>query len=159
MAVVATPVPAATWYAMYRQWRGLVVMLALSPTSSTTTFFATLFNRLFLVYVAAFSLIFATLAVLVTSTHVRSSNAPRVPAVIAIYAWVVVVPPLAWLGPVVPGLVAAYPPAFLQGTGRRRIRSTFRTCRSGCRAPRSSAGCCGGGFFRDPTGGAWLVYG
>ena len=125
MAVVATPVLlAATWYAVHGQWRGLVVMLgalAYLLYNDVLLLFATPFNRLFLVYVAAFSLaIFATLAVLVTvDPRAVSERLPRVPARgIAIYAWVVVVlNALAWLGPVVPGLVAAYPPAFLQGTG------------------------------------------
>jgi hypothetical protein len=125
MAVVATPVLlAATWYAVHGQWRGLVVMLgalAYLLYNDVLLLFATPFNRLFLVYVAAFSLaIFATLAVLVTvDPRAVSERLPRVPARgIAIYAWVVVVlNALAWLGPVVPGLVATYPPAFLQGTG------------------------------------------
>jgi hypothetical protein len=105
-------------------WRGIVVTigaLAYLAYNDFLLLFATPFNGLFLVYVAAMSLTAFALGAMVLTTDPRgiSEHCWRVPARgIAIYAWVVVtLNTLMWLRTIVPASLSGDPTAFLAGSG------------------------------------------
>jgi hypothetical protein len=148
-------------------WRGLVVTigcLAYLAYNDFLLLFATPFNPLFLVYVAAMSLTaFALATTIVTSNHdAVAEHCRRVPArAIAGYAWVVAfLNALVWLRSIVPAMFAADPKSFLAGSGV----ATNPVFVQDLTFWLPSAAIIGALLWRRlPTGyvlgGAWLVYG
>lgn len=100
-------------------WIGALAYLAYN---AVMLLFGTPFNALFLAYDAILGLsIWAAITLLhridVEAYAARIEPGARVRAV-AVFIWVVVaLNTLAWLGGIVPGLRAGWPPAFLVGTG------------------------------------------
>ena len=124
LAIGIPTLAVATWLAGRGSWRGLVVAigaLAYLAYNGFLLLFATPFNPLFLVYVAAMSLTaFALATTILTTDHdAVADHAAGVPARgIAIYAWVVVVlNGLVWLKTIVPAMFATDPTSFLEGSG------------------------------------------
>jgi hypothetical protein len=84
--------------------------------------FATPFNRLFLLYVATFSLALWSLVAVLRVVDIAALGARIAPGVprraIAVFVWVLVaLNAAAWLGGIVPGMGQDADPAFLAGTG------------------------------------------
>jgi hypothetical protein len=105
-------------------WRGTlfaVGALAYLAYNDFLLLFATPFNSLFLIYVAAMSLTaFALATTAVTTDHVAiAERCVHVPVRgIAIYAWVVtVLNTLVWLKTIIPATFSADPTSFLEGSG------------------------------------------
>jgi len=105
-------------------WRGLLAAigaLAYLAYNDFLLLFATPFNPLFLVYIAAMSLTaFALATTILTSDHLAvAERCRRVPARgIATYMWVVtVLNTLVWLRAIVPAMFAPDPTSFLEGSG------------------------------------------
>jgi hypothetical protein len=125
MLVVGVPtLVAATGLARAGRWPAVVValgVLAYLAYNDVMYLFATPFNRLFLVYVAAFGLtIYATaVAVLTTDARAVADRLPGLPARgIAAYMWIVVFfNVLIWLKTIVPATFATEPGSFLAGSG------------------------------------------
>jgi hypothetical protein len=125
MLAIGIPVlVVAAWLASRGSWRATVVAigaLAYLAYNDFLLLFATPFNPLFLVYVAAMSLTgFALATTIATADHEAiAEHCRRVPARgIAIYAWVVAgLNALIWLRTIVPATFAADPTAFLRGSG------------------------------------------
>jgi hypothetical protein len=114
----------STWLASRGSWRGLLFAigsLAYLAYNDFLLLFATPFNPLFLVYVAAMSLTgFALATTIGTTDHAAvAERCPRVPVRgIAIYAWVVAfLNALVWLRTIVPATFAPDPTAFLADSG------------------------------------------
>jgi hypothetical protein len=97
-------------------WIGTVAYLAYNAVLFC---FATPFNRVFLPYVAMLGLAGWSLGMLVARSWDIRVDGARVPARgIAVFLWVVVVLNTgAWLAQILPGVVGALPPDFLDGTG------------------------------------------
>ena len=125
MLAIAIPLlVVATWLARRGSWRGLLFAigsLAYLAYNDFLLLFATPFNPLFLVYVAAMSLTgFALATTIWTTDHAAvAERCPRVPARgIAIYAWVVAfLNALVWLRTIVPATFAPDPTSFLADSG------------------------------------------
>jgi hypothetical protein len=125
MLAIGIPVlTVATWLAARGSWRAIVVVLGTLGYFAYNDFlllFATPFNSLFLVYVAAIALTsFAVGAVVLTmDPRTVAARCPHVPARgIASYLWVIAgLNVLLWLGKVVPAMLAPDPTAFVAGTG------------------------------------------
>jgi hypothetical protein len=125
MLAVGIPVLSiATWLAARGSWRALVVTLGALGYFAYNDFlllFATPFNSLFLVYVAAMALTGFTVGAMVLAIDPRSvaDRCPHVPARgIASYLWVIAgLNALLWLGKVVPAMLAPDPTAFVAGSG------------------------------------------
>jgi len=125
MLAIGIPVlVVAAWLASHGSWRGLLAAsgaLAYLAYNDFLLLFATPFNPLFLVYVAAMSLTGFALATTVSTTdHAAvAERCPRVPARgIAIYAWVVVIlNALVWLKTIIPAMFAPDPTSFLADSG------------------------------------------
>jgi uncharacterized membrane protein len=168
MLTIGLPLLAvATWLARRGSWRGLVVaigMLAYLAYNDFLYLFATPFNSLFLVYVAAMSLTAFALggSVLTSDPRAVGERCPGVPARgIAIYAWVIVfLNTLVWLRTVVPAMVAPDPTSFLEGTGIATTPVIVEDLTFWLPAAAVIAALL---WRRHPLGillgGAWLVYG
>jgi hypothetical protein len=157
----------ATWLASRGSWRGLVVVigaLAYLAYNDFLLLFATPFNPLFLVYVAAMSLTAFALAttILTTDHEAVAAHGARVPIRgIAIYAWVVVVlNTLVWLRTIVPATFAPDPTSFLEGSGVATNPVFVEDLTFWLPAAALIGGLL---WLRRPLGivlgGAWLVYG
>ena len=167
LAIGIPTLAVATWLAGRGSWRGLVVAigaLAYLAYNAFLLLFATPFNPLFLVYVAAMSLTaFALATTIVTTDHdAVAEHAGRVPARgIAIYAWVVVVlNALVWLKTIVPATLATDPTSFLEGSGVATNPVFVEDLVFWLPAAALIGGLL---WIRRPIGivlgGAWLVYG
>ena len=124
LAIGLPTLAVATWLARRGSWRGLVVAigaLAYLAYNGFLLLFATPFNPLFLVYVAAMSLTaFALATTILTTDHdAVADHAAGVPARgIAMYIWVVRHPQHARLArTIVPAMFATDPTSFLEGSG------------------------------------------
>jgi hypothetical protein len=125
MLAIAIPLLAvATWLAGQGSWRALLFSigsLAYLAYNDFLLLFATPFNPLFLVYVAAMSLTgFALATTIGTTDHAAvAERCPRVPVRgIAVYAWVVAfLNALVWLRTIVPATFAPDPTSFLADSG------------------------------------------
>jgi hypothetical protein len=125
MLAIGIPVlVVAAWLASRGSWRGLLSAIGALTYLAYNDFlllFATPFNPLFLVYIAAMSLTgFALATTVATTDHAAvAERCPRVPVRgIAIYAWVVaILNALVWLKTVVPATFAPDPTSFLADSG------------------------------------------
>jgi hypothetical protein len=124
LAIALPTLIVSTWLASRGSWRGLLFAigsLAYLAYNDFLLLFATPFNPLFLVYVAAMSLTgFALATTIGTADHAAvAERCPRVPVRgIAIYAWVVAfLNALVWLRTIVPATFAPDPTAFLADSG------------------------------------------
>ena len=125
-AVVAAPaLVASAWLAARGSWRAVVVWLGMAMYMIYNAFLLLLgtpLNRLFLVQVAMLGLAIATtaaIAVAVPPRDLAAHVAPSLPrrAIAGYLGTVVVLNALAWLGRVVPALVADDAPQLLDGLG------------------------------------------
>jgi hypothetical protein len=124
LAIALPTLIVSTWLASRGSWRGLLFAigsLAYLAYNDFLLLFATPFNPLFLVYVAAMSLTGFALATTIGTTDQAAvaERCPRVPVRgIAIYAWVVAfLNALVWLRTIVPATFAPDPMAFLADSG------------------------------------------
>jgi hypothetical protein len=124
LAIALPTLIVSTWLASRGSWRGLLFAigsLAYLAYNDFLLLFATPFNPLFLVYVAAMSLTgFALATTIGTADHAAvAERRPRVPVRgIAIYAWVVAfLNAVVWLRTIVPATFAPDPTAFLADSG------------------------------------------
>src|SRR6478672_3955779 len=106
------------WASGRGSWRGALAYLLYN---NVLLVFATPFNRLFLVYEAAFALtLFTAIVALVRlDAGALAERIGRLPfRALAVYGWVVIfLNVLAWLRTVGPATLAEDPTSFLQGTG------------------------------------------
>jgi len=125
MALLGAPaLVVAAWLAARGSWRAIIAivgLLAYVGYNDTLFLYATPFNRLFLLYCAgSATTIFTAIAVLrALDVDAIRAQLPHVPARgLAVYLWLIVAfNTVAWLGRAVPGILGAYPPDFLTGTG------------------------------------------
>jgi len=155
------------WASGRGSWRGTLVALgalAYLLYNDVLLVFATPFNRLFLIYEAAFALTLFTaiLALVRLDAGAIAERIGRLPfRGLAVYGWVVIVlNVLAWLRSVGPATLAEDPTSFLQGTGVATnpvIAEDFAFWLPGAAVVAWLL------WHRRPTGivlfGAWLVYG
>jgi hypothetical protein len=112
----------AIWFERRRSWRAQFIWLGALFYLAYNAFlllFLTPFNSLFLLYVATQSLALFSIFTLVLTTDVERLGVGRVPKrALAVFIWVIVaLNAVAWLGVVVPAVLAEDPTSFLDGLG------------------------------------------